>query len=145
MEVAQLQELIRSMSKSELSEFLYEEDGVKLHLRKEKAQVNPVILPAGSVETLSLEEGKEKKVAEEEEGNLVTSPLVGTFYAAPAEDASPYVKVGDRVKKGQVLGIVEAMKLMNEIESDCDGEVVEILAENGKLVEYKQPLFRIRG
>ena len=74
---------------------------------------------------------------------MVKSPLVGTFYAAPAEDADPFVKVGDKVKKGQVLAIVEAMKLMNEIESDFDGEVAETYVKNGQAVEYGQPLFRI--
>ena len=71
------------------------------------------------------------------------SPLVGTFYVAPAEDADPFVSVGDPVKKGQTLAIIEAMKLMNEIESEYDGTVAEILVENGKPVEYGQPLFRI--
>ena len=75
---------------------------------------------------------------------VIKSPLVGTFYAAPAEDAKPFVNVGDEVKKGQVLAIVEAMKLMNEIESDFDGKIVEILVENGDNVEYGQPLFRIQ-
>ena len=70
------------------------------------------------------------------EGNIVTSPLVGTFYAAPAEDAEPFVTVGSQVKKGQTLAIVEAMKLMNEIESDFDGKVAEVLVENGQPVEY---------
>ena len=77
-------------------------------------------------------------------GNTVKSPLVGTFYAAPSEDAPAFVKVGDIVKKGQILAIVEAMKLMNDIESDFDGEVAEILVENGQPVEYGQPLFVIR-
>ena len=77
-------------------------------------------------------------------GKLVESPLVGTFYAAPAEDAAPFVAVGDTVKKGQTLAIVEAMKLMNEIESEFDGIVEEILVENGQAVEYGQPLFRIK-
>ena len=76
-------------------------------------------------------------------GDIVKSPLVGTFYAAPSEDAPAFVKVGDKVKKGQVLAIVEAMKLMNDIESDFDGEVAEILVENGQPVEYGQPLFVI--
>ena len=71
------------------------------------------------------------------------SPLVVTFYAAPAEDAESFVKVGDRVEKGQTLGIVEAMKLMNEIESDYSGTVAEILVNNQEGVEYGQPLFRI--
>ena len=79
----------------------------------------------------------------EPEGMIVKSPLVGTFYAAPAEDAAPFVSVGDLVKKGQTLAIVEAMKLMNEIESDFDGKVAEVYVENGQAVEYGQPLFRI--
>ena len=84
--------------------------------------------------------GAESKKAE---GKIVESPLVGTFYAAPKEDADPFVSVGDPVRKGQTLAIIEAMKLMNEIESEYDGTVAEILAENGKPVEYGQPLFRI--
>ena len=75
---------------------------------------------------------------------MITSPLVGVFYAAPAEDAEAFVQVGDTVKKGQVLAIVEAMKLMNEIESDYDGTIAEILVENGQAVEYGQPLFKLQ-
>ena len=74
----------------------------------------------------------------------MTCPLVGIFYAAPEEGAEPFVKVGDTVKKGQTLAIVEAMKLMNEIESEVDGVVTEVLAENGQAVEFGQELFRIR-
>ena len=80
---------------------------------------------------------------EDDDAFIIKSPLVGTFYAAPAADAKPFVKIGDRVKKGQVLAIVEAMKMMNEIESDCDGVISEILVTNGSPVEYGQPLFRI--
>lgn len=78
------------------------------------------------------------------QGKIVESPLVGTFYAAPAEDAAPFVSVGDSVKKGQTLAIIEAMKLMNEIESEYDGIIEEILVKNGQPVEYGQPIFRIR-
>ncbi len=81
--------------------------------------------------------------AQEEKGQLVKSPLVGTFYNAPSPDSPAYVKVGDTVKKGQILGIIEAMKLMNEIESDYDGVVTEILIKNEETVEFGQPLFRI--
>ena len=81
---------------------------------------------------------------EEYDGNLVVSPLVGTAYLAPSEDSAPFVKVGDTVKKGQTLAIVEAMKLMNEIESDYDGVVSEILVANEETVEYGQPLFVIK-
>ena len=75
---------------------------------------------------------------------VITSPLVGTFYASSSPDADAFVKVGDTVKKGQVLGIIEAMKLMNEIESEYDGVVEAILANNEEVVEYGQPLFRIK-
>ena len=76
-------------------------------------------------------------------GNIIKSRLVGTFYAAPSEGAQAYVKVGDNVKKGQTLAIIEAMKLMNEIESEFDGNIVEIYVENGQAVEYGQPLFKV--
>jgi acetyl-CoA carboxylase biotin carboxyl carrier protein len=76
--------------------------------------------------------------------HTITSPMVGTFYRAPAPDAEPYVQVGSRVTEKTIVCIVEAMKLMNEIEADCRGEIVEILAENGQLVEFGQPLFRVR-
>ena len=78
------------------------------------------------------------------DSHLVRSPIVGTFYASPSPDAEPFVRVGDRVKKGQVLCIVEAMKLMNEIESDADGTVQQILVKNAQPVEYGEPLFAIR-
>ena len=81
--------------------------------------------------------------SEKKSGNVIKSPLVGTFYAAPSPEAEPYVKVGDTVKKGQVLGLIEAMKLMNEIESDFDGTVAEVYVKNGESVEYGMPLFRI--
>ena len=74
----------------------------------------------------------------------ISSPMVGVFYAAPAEDADPYVQVGNRVKKGQTLCIVEAMKLMNEIVAETDGQIVEICAQNGQVVDFGCPLFRIK-
>lgn len=78
-----------------------------------------------------------------QEKQYITSPLVGTFYAAPSEDSEPFVKIGDSITKGQTLAIVEAMKLMNDIESEFDGVITEILVENGQAVEYGQPLFCI--
>ena len=104
------------------------------------AAVQGAVITAQETEA-AIEASEEPDV---QKGKVVTSPLVGTFYAAPSEDADPYVKVGDTVKKGQVLAIVEAMKLMNEIESEYDGTVEEILVENAQGVEYGQPLFRIR-
>ena len=89
-------------------------------------------------------ENTEVTASQKPAGKIVESPLVGTFYAAPAEDAAPFVSVGDTVKKGQTLAIIEAMKLMNEIESEYDGVVEAILISNEQVVEYGQPLFRIR-
>ena len=85
----------------------------------------------------------ENAPAREPEGSLVRSPMVGVFYAAPAENAAPYVAVGDRVKKGDTLCIIEAMKLMNEIAADKDGIISEVCAGNGQVVEYGTPLFRL--
>lgn len=163
MKFEQVLQLVDAVSVSSLTEFKYEEGGVKISMKKASEgtadltavpSVRPE--PAVRIETEPAAPAAETDVkeaaaetpagtsAEEEAGQTVTSPLVGTFYAAPAEDSAPYVKVGDRVEKGQVLAIVEAMKLMNEIESEFSGEVVKILAENGKAVEYGQPLFVIR-
>ena len=87
--------------------------------------------------------GTESKEKDETDGNVVNSPIVGTFYRAPSPDADDFVKVGDQVEKGQTLCIVEAMKIMNEIESEFSGEVKKILVENGEAVEFEQPLFII--
>ena len=163
MELDELLKLIQAVSDSELTGFKYEAEGVSLNLKKEKeiipaaqalpaAQTLPTVnvgqpvMPtqptALMVSAVSVEKTTETKEVEQE-GFLVKSPLVGTFYAAPSEDAAPYVAVGDSVKKGQIVAIVEAMKLMNDIECDFDGTVAEILVENGEMVEYGQPLFRI--
>ena len=154
MEMEKMIELIDAVSKSDLTGFKYEEEGIKLHLSKREntcyvtetlsAPVNAVTTSAAEIKKAA--EGDQISGTSAEEipvGNVVESPLVGTFYAAPAEDAESFVKVGDRVEKGQTLGIVEAMKLMNEIESDYSGTVAEILVNNQEGVEYGQPLFRI--
>lgn len=161
MKVEQVLQLIQAVSDSELTEFKYEEDGVKLSLKKTGdkivqvqapavapavVQAAPAVIPAPAPVPAAPAPAAGGAAGAEEElpaGNIVKSPLVGTFYAAPAEDAEPFVKVGDSVKEGQVLAIVEAMKLMNEIESDFTGTVKEILVENGQAVEYGQPLFVI--
>lgn len=152
MEFENLLKLIQAVSDSELTGLKYEEKGVKIQLSKEREQVITAVQGAAEAASFApaalaaAEETPVKTAAEESgqaDGNFVSSPLVGTFYAAPAEGAAPFVSVGDTVKKGQVLAIVEAMKLMNEIESDYDGTVAEILVENGEGVEYGQPLFRI--
>ena len=154
MEMEKMIELIDAVSKSDLTGYKYEEEGIKLHLSKKEntcyvtenlsAPVNAVTTSAAEIKKAA--EGDQISGTSAEEipvGNVVESPLVGTFYAAPAEDAESFVKVGDRVEKGQTLGIVEAMKLMNEIESDYSGTVAEILVNTQEGVEYGQPLFRI--
>ena len=157
MEFQNLITLIESVSASGLTELKYEENGVKIKLSKKERKVQTIqVSEALTSETAALTAGRNEKdiqstgtgkenVNEENvpAGKVVASPLVGTFYVAPAEDAESFVKVGDRVEKGQTLGIVEAMKLMNEIESDYSGTVAEILVNNQEGVEYGQPLFRI--
>ncbi len=149
MEFENLVKLIQAVSDSELTQFSFEEKGVSLTMKKEKKERiiaventaapqipivevngNPVNLESTSRET-SLD------------GNVVKSPLVGTFYVSPSPEEEPFVKVGDTVSKGQVLGIVEAMKLMNEIESEFDGVVKQILVSNEDVIEFGQPLFVI--
>ena len=157
MKVEQVLELVKAVSDSALTEFKYEEDGVKLSLKKTCDKIVQIQSPAapGAVPAApspaaaapgaapAAEAADRGNAGNAPAGKVVKSPLVGTFYAAPAEDAEPFVKVGDSVKEGQVLAIVEAMKLMNEIESDFTGTVAEILVENGEAVEYGQPLFVI--
>ena len=134
MEMDYLIKLIETVSRSELSKFEYEEGGGKVQMEK------PEVVQAAPVLAGSAVQAEERAAGD----NVVTCPLVGIFYAAPEEGAEPFVKVGDTVKKGQTLAIVEAMKLMNEIESEVDGVVTEVLAENGQAVEFGQELFRIR-
>ena len=154
MEFENLLTLIKTVSDSDLTDFAYEENGTSIHLKKKKETVvvsgassNVPVMGLENIRTVenvaAVNTANTQADNSEPEGMIVKSPLVGTFYAAPAEDADPFVSVGDQVKKGQTLAIVEAMKLMNEIESDFDGKVAEIYVENGQTVEYGQPLFRI--
>lgn len=135
MEMDHLIKLIETVSQSGLSRFEYEESGVRIHMEK------PDNMQAGIV---PVQTETMQQMPEETEDQVVACPLVGIFYEAPEEGAEAFVKVGDPVKKGQTLAIVEAMKLMNEIESEYDGIVSEVLVKNGQAVEFGQPLFRIR-
>ena len=156
MEFENLLTLIKTVSDSELTDFDYEENGTHIRLKKKKETVvvtgNSSNVPVMGLQTVQplgqiteSEAKMEKDIADgEPEGMLIKSPLVGTFYAAPAEDADPFVSVGDQVKKGQTLAIVEAMKLMNEIESDFDCEIEAVLVSNEQRVEYGQPLFKVK-
>lgn len=162
MDFNQVLELVKTVSASELTTFQYEEGNQKILMHTGNVvyqqgviePVAPVInatidnnvaVKDNTVTASTMTTTSPVEMADDTElsGNIVDSPLVGRFYLAPSEDAEPFVKVGDTVKKGQTLAIVEAMKLMNEIESDYDGVVTKILAENGEGVEYGQPLFCI--
>ena len=141
MEKSDLIDLIKAVSASKLTKFKYEENDVKIAMEKECASVVTVAEQPQIIREIP---EVDDEVAAEPEGNVMKSPLVGVFYTSPAEGEEPFVSVGDTVKKGQTLAIVEAMKLMNEIESDFDGVIDAVLVENGQAVEYGQPLFRIK-
>lgn len=156
MDYQQILELVKEVSKAGLTNFEYTEGNIRIAMSCPQPE-EKIVVPASNlvlqeaagagvntVETAVSAQQEPEQITEEKGGKIVKSPLVGTFYAAPSEDAQPFVKVGDTVKKGQTLAIVEAMKLMNEIESEFDGVVTEILVENEDNVEYGQPLFRIQ-
>lgn len=146
MEFENILKLIDSVSASKLDSFVYEQNGTKIRLEKKKQKIQINGTPDLAMESAAIcaeEAVTDTDTGTQKSGKTITSSLVGVFYAAPSEDADPFVKVGDPVKKGQVVGIVEAMKLMNEITSDCDGVVREVCVENAEAVEYGQPLFVI--
>ena len=145
LEVKDMIELMKAISENGLTTFELEQGETKLVMKREKEIITTLHSADSMVYTKSAEE--QRHVQPEEKmltGNIISCPLVGTFYTSPTPDADSFVKVGDRVKKGQVVGIVEAMKLMNEIESEYDGIVEEILVNNEDTVEYGQPLIVIR-
>lgn len=144
MNINDIKELIGAVSKSEICDFEYEENGVKLSLSKGSGNIVKEVVERKVIADTEESEGENNNLTEEvQEGKIVKSPLVGTVYMAPAEGEAPFVSVGDSVKKGQTLAIVEAMKLMNEIESEYDGVVKEICVENESAVEFGQKLFVI--
>ncbi len=142
MDYNQIKKLINDMGESKLTSLEIDfPDGTKISMRKGEKEV---IVETNEVKTVTPETTETNVKNIKEEGNLIVSPMVGTFYAKPSPDSSPYVEVGSTVKKGDVVCIIEAMKLMNEIESEFDGEIVEILVKNGEPVEYGKPLFRVK-
>jgi acetyl-CoA carboxylase biotin carboxyl carrier protein len=145
----EIRELIEFLIEKDVAEFELERGDVKLRIRRgpvagQTAMPSASQVPAYSAPGASLAQALPAAVAEEKGLHTLKSPIVGTFYEAPSPGAPPFVKPGDRVKQGQTVCIVEAMKLMNEIECDAAGEVVKVLVGNGQPVEYGQPLFSIR-
>jgi acetyl-CoA carboxylase biotin carboxyl carrier protein len=144
----EIKELMEYIEASSFVEFELEREGFKIKLVKRAAVSNgpagvPAPVMAAAQQVVEAPSARPAAV-ESPDVHLVKSPIVGTFYRAGAPGSRSFVEIGDKVKKGQVLCIVEAMKLMNEIESDCDGEVLEALVANGQPVEYGEPLFKIR-
>ncbi len=155
MNVKENRELLELMAEHQIGEVEIEKENMKIKLRKlsgdrifmEHAPVLPAVLPpvppvvaAGTVAAPALAASP----VVEEGIVIVRSPMVGTFYAAPAPDQPPYVSVGKAIKTGDVLCIIEAMKLMNEIKSETGGVITEILVQNGQTVEYDQPIMKIK-
>jgi acetyl-CoA carboxylase biotin carboxyl carrier protein len=141
-----IQSFINLLKQHNLAELEFEREGFRIRLKRESAAGATLVPKSDSMAggTPPQTDGQDVSVSENTAGMVtITSPIVGTFYRSPSPDADPYVEEGDIVKKGQVLCIVEAMKLMNEIESEVHGRVVKILAESTKPVEYGQPLFLI--
>jgi acetyl-CoA carboxylase biotin carboxyl carrier protein len=139
-------ELATVLNRHGLSEVSIENEGMKIRLRRGGATVTTAEVAPAPPPAAAPAPAPAAPKAETSDGNVsyITSPFVGTFYRSPSPDAAAFVEVGTRVKKGQVLCIVEAMKLMNEIESEIEGAVVQVLVENGQPVEYGEPLFKIK-
>ena len=154
MEFEQLLKLVEIVAASGLNEFDYETGDFKLHLGRKAPKMvkvsgndTEVIVPIQPLNEREITAEENVSISTEQKiknGTDISSPIVGVFYAASSPEAEPFVKVGERVEKGQVIGIVEAMKLMNEIQSDVSGIVTEIYVENGDGVEYGQPLICIQ-
>lgn len=145
MNIEDMLTLIEAVKKHGIESFSYKNETEKIVIKKKTKQT----VLASELEVLKDvqaydNEEKEDIVSDIGSDKVVASPLVGTFYAAPSPESEPFVSVGVQVKKGQVLGIIEAMKLMNEIECEYDGVIEAVLVEDGSVVEYGQPLFRIR-
>lgn len=153
--IDEIKEFIKVLEESSLSILeIQKDDGSKIHLEKAQptqivSQVvgaNPISeqIPAQNVKTVDSPAKEEENVpAVTDNAKTINAPIVGVFYVAPAPGKEPYVSVGKKVNKGDTVGIIEAMKCMNEIQAEDDGEIVEILAKDGELVEYGQPLFKI--
>lgn len=155
MDINYLKKLIKMLDESGLSELDIEEEGKKLHLAKPRPKISalynstgfPIQSGSDNVPNLNKaivkEEKKEEELVVSDKIVEIKSPMVGTFYRAPSPEANNYVEIGSNIKEGDIICIIEAMKLMNEIESDISGKIVKILVENGQAVEYDQPLFLI--
>ncbi|MBR5109655.1 MAG: acetyl-CoA carboxylase biotin carboxyl carrier protein [Clostridia bacterium] len=143
MDIKKIRELVKMMEGSSLTELTLKDSEMEICLSK-AAPAPAAAVPAAAAPAPSAPAEPASPAEEEDDTLLITAPIVGTFYSSPAPDARAYVYVGDHVKKGQTVCIIEAMKLMNEIDVDYDCEIDSILVSNEQKVEYGQPLFRVR-
>jgi acetyl-CoA carboxylase biotin carboxyl carrier protein len=149
MELNELYALMERFEKSGLSELVYKRNGDEVSLKKVMTVVAapaPVAVhaPVTHAQHEARAPSSEAPSQKARDTEIITAPLVGTFYRAAAPDAPPFVEIGDTVKKGKTLCILEAMKLMNEFQAEYDLEIVNIMVENGRMVEYGTPLFEVR-
>lgn len=137
--------LMKEMNHTNLTKLEIEEAGFKINMEKGTAITYQMTASSQPIQEISVNEaGKQpEKQPEKTAGKNILSPMVGTFYAQPSPDQPAFVKVGDKIKKGQTICIIEAMKLMNEIESEYDGEISKVFVNNEDMVEFGQPLFEI--
>ncbi len=143
MNLKEIKEMISLMNENELVELELERDGLKVRLKKDSGQVQQIIT-ASQAPAAAAEAAKEGRPVLEEQGlTEIKSPMVGTFYRASSPESAPFVDIGSEVQPGEVICIIEAMKLMNEIKAEVKGRIREILIENGSPVEFGQALFRI--
>ena len=138
-----INDLITLIDKSSITSFEYEENGIAVRIKRENNIVSTKTEESVPSKMI-IEESEEATTKSDDEHKIVKSPIVGTFYDKASPEKDTFVKVGEKVSKGDTLCIIEAMKIMNEINSDFDGEVVEILCNNEDMVEFGQPLFKIR-
>ena len=138
-----INDLITLIDKSSITSFEYEENGIAVRIKRENNIVSTKTEESVPSKMI-IEESEEATTKSDDQYKIVKSPIVGTFYDKASPEKDTFVKVGDKVSKGDTLCIIEAMKIMNEINSDFDGEVVEILCNNEDMVEFGQPLFKIR-
>ena len=159
MDYEKIKQLMNDMENSKLTLLDIEfPDGMKIKMEKknennlavnpeckriEYVTTNDIVSKSSNFDNINNSKSESNIENEKTEGNIVKSPMVGTFYIKPSPDSNPYVEIGSEVKKGNVLCIIEAMKLMNEIESEYEGKIVEIFAKDGEIVDYGKPLFRI--
>jgi acetyl-CoA carboxylase biotin carboxyl carrier protein len=139
-----LKEVIQIMKDEDLAEVCLEQGGMKIKIKRPFAQSLTAL--QGATILSSQEQTKYSNISEDisEDVVIIPAPMVGTFYRSSSPDAEPFANVGDLIESGQVICIIEAMKLMNEITADIDGKIMEILIEDGQPVEYDQPMFRIK-